>query len=116
MTHANAYLSPRGRLALAQLVVDEHWPLRRAAERFQCSPATAKKWADRYRDGGKEAMRDRSSRPHHCPHRTAPRREPNGGSSGCGSPAAGGHTASATTCTWPDPPSKRFCAAIGCRG
>ncbi|ANS32252.1 hypothetical protein R1CP_38770 (plasmid) [Rhodococcus opacus] len=75
MTHANAYLSPRGRLALAQLVVDENWPLRRAAERFQCSPATAEKRADRYRDGGKEAMRDRSSRPHHCPHRTTSRTE-----------------------------------------
>lgn len=74
MTHANAYLSPRGRLALAQLVVDEHWPLRRAAERFPCSPATAK-WADRYRDGGKEAMRDRSSRSHDSPHRTASRTE-----------------------------------------
>jgi hypothetical protein len=36
--------------ALAQLVVDEHRPLRRASERFQGSPATAKKWADRYRD------------------------------------------------------------------
>lgn len=75
MTHANAYLSPRGRLALARTVVDDHWPLRRAAERFQCSPATAKKWADRYRKGGEEAMADRSSRPHHCPHRTPSRSE-----------------------------------------
>ena len=113
MTHANAYLSAAD-LALAQLVDDEHWPLRPATERFQCSPATAKKWADRNRDGGEEAMRDRSSRPHHSPHRTASRTERR--IVGCGSPAAGGHTASATTCTWPDPPSKRFCAAIGRRG
>jgi uncharacterized protein YjcR len=30
-------------------VVDDGWPLRRAAERFQVSPTTAKRWADRYR-------------------------------------------------------------------
>lgn len=75
MTHANAFLTPRGRLALAQLVVDAGWSLRRAAERFQCAPATAKKWADRYRAGGPSAMTDRSSRPHTCPHQTPTRTE-----------------------------------------
>ncbi|MFC9837435.1 IS481 family transposase [Rhodococcus sp. NPDC127530] len=75
MTHANAYLSRRGRSALARTVVDDGWPLRRAAERFHCSPATAKKWADRYRAGGEAAMADHSSRPHTCPHRTPPRTE-----------------------------------------
>ncbi|TYQ05573.1 UNVERIFIED_ORG: transposase IS481 family protein, partial [Gordonia westfalica J30] len=44
MTHRNAFLTERGRLSLAQCVVDQGWPLRRAAERFNCSPATAKKW------------------------------------------------------------------------
>lgn len=43
MSHGNAFLTERGRLALAQCVVDDQWPLRRAAERFNCSPATAKK-------------------------------------------------------------------------
>ena len=52
MSHANAFLTPKGRLRLARCVVDQGWPLRRAAERFQCSPTTAKKWADRYRIGG----------------------------------------------------------------
>ncbi len=61
MTHANAPLTPEGRRRLAVLVVDERWPLRRAAERFQCSSATAKRWADRYRAG--LALTDRSSRP-----------------------------------------------------
>ncbi|MGO4200957.1 IS481 family transposase, partial [Rhodococcus sp. TAF43] len=74
MTHANAYLTPRGRLALAKLVIETGWSLRRAAERFQCSPATAKKWVDRYRDGDR-SMQDRSSRPHSCPHRTPTRTE-----------------------------------------
>ena len=67
MTHANAPLTPEGRRRLAVLVVDRGWPLRRAAERFQCSPATAKRWADRYRAG--LALTDRSSRPRTSPNR-----------------------------------------------
>ena len=75
MSHANALLTPKGRLKLASAIVDEGWPVRRAAERFQCSPTTAKKWADRYRAGGQAAMVDRSSRPHHSPNQTPTRRE-----------------------------------------
>ncbi|PKZ62690.1 IS481 family transposase, partial [Gordonia terrae] len=52
LSNRNAFLTERGRLALAQCVVDQGWPLRRAAERFNCSTATAKKWADRYRQTG----------------------------------------------------------------
>ena len=44
MTHRNASLTPRGRRQLAHLVVDEGWSYRRAAERFQVAPATARKW------------------------------------------------------------------------
>jgi transposase InsO family protein len=70
MPHANATLTERGRLHLAQCVVEDGWPLRRAAERFQVSVNTAKRWADRYRTHGKAGMVDRSSRPHHSPTRT----------------------------------------------
>jgi len=75
MTHRNAFLTPRGRLALAQCVVENGWTFRRAADRFNCSAATAKKWADRYRAGGEAAMTDVSSRPHRCPHQLPVRRE-----------------------------------------
>ena len=75
MSHANATLTPRGRLRLARCVVEEGWPLRRAAERFQVSPTTAKRWADRYREHGSAGMADRSSRPHHSPRRTHRRLE-----------------------------------------
>ena len=75
MVHANACLTPKGRLRLARCVVDDGWTLRRAAERFQCSTATAKKWADRYRAGGSTAMYDRSSRPHHSPGQLSPGQE-----------------------------------------
>ena len=46
MSHANACLTPTGRLRLAQLVVDKGWTLRRAAERWNCSVTTARRWAD----------------------------------------------------------------------
>ncbi|WP_344757594.1 IS481 family transposase, partial [Gryllotalpicola koreensis] len=73
MTHANAHLTPRGRLRLARSIVEEGWSYRRAGERFQCSPATAKKWADRLRAG--LPMTDRSSRPHRSPNQTRRRTE-----------------------------------------
>ena len=75
MSHTNAFLTPRGRLQLAQCVVDQCWSLRRAAERFQVSVPTAARWAQRYREHGQDGMEDRSSRPHHSPRRTATRTE-----------------------------------------
>ncbi|MFJ7339905.1 leucine zipper domain-containing protein, partial [Streptomyces sp. NPDC101110] len=70
MSHRNAPLTPTGRLRLARCVVDDGWPLRRAAERFQVSHTTAARWAGRYRKHGPAGMQDRSSRPHHQPRRT----------------------------------------------
>ena len=69
-THANAALTPRARLRMAQLVVDHGWSPARAAERYDVSWRTAKKWADRYQAEGRAGMVDRSSRPHHQPNRT----------------------------------------------
>jgi transposase InsO family protein len=68
--HRNAPLTATGRLRLARCVVDDGWPLRRAAERFQVSHTTAARWAGRYRQLGAAGMQDRSSRPHHQPGRT----------------------------------------------
>ena len=75
MVHANALLTPRGRLELARCVVEDGWPLRRAAERFQVSVPTAQRWAQRYRERDVsrpaiEAMTDRSSRPKRSPRQT----------------------------------------------
>jgi transposase InsO family protein len=69
-THANAALTPRARLRLARLIVDFGWPPARAAERYDVSWKTAKKWADRYANEGPAGMVDRSSAPHHQPKRT----------------------------------------------
>ena len=70
MSHANAALTPRARLRLARLIVEEGWPVARAAERYDVSWPTARRWADRYRQLGPGGMGDRSSRPRHSPNRT----------------------------------------------
>ena len=70
MSHANAALTPRARLRLARLVVDQGWPVARAAERYDVSWPTAKRWVDRYRRLGPAGMNDASSRPHDSPNRT----------------------------------------------
>ena len=75
MPHANAPLTETGRLRLARCIVEDHWPPRRAAERFQVSPTTAYRWATRYRQHGPAGMTDHSSRPHHSPRRTPTRTE-----------------------------------------
>ena len=75
MSHANACLTPAGRLRLAQLVVDKGWTRRRAAERWNCSVTTAKRWVDRYRAHGRAGLVDRSSRPRVSPRRTLTRVE-----------------------------------------
>jgi len=69
-THANAALTRLARLKMAKLIVDENWEVARAAERYDVSWKTAKKWADRYEAEGPAGMLDRSSRPHHQPSRT----------------------------------------------
>lgn len=79
MSHANATLTPAGRLRLAKLVVEKRWTYARAAERFSVSITTARRWAQRYRElghqMGKAAMADRSSRPHRSPNQLPQRTE-----------------------------------------
>ena len=75
MSHRNAPLSETGRLRLARCVVEDGWPLRRAAERFQVAVTTAARWAKRYRELGAAGMADRSCRPHHSPNQTPTRTE-----------------------------------------
>jgi len=75
VSHRNAPLSETGRLRLARCIVEDGWPLRRAAERFQVAVTTAARWAGRYRELGAAGMVDRSSRPHRCPNQTPTRTE-----------------------------------------
>jgi transposase InsO family protein len=55
---------------MARLIVDQEWPVARAAERYDVSWRTADRWAKRYRELGEAGMVERSSRPHHSPNRT----------------------------------------------
>src|SRR5262245_28316291 len=64
MAHANAALTPKHRLWLARLIVEDGWRPARAAEFFHVSWRTAAKWAQRYRDEGPGGMNDRSSARH----------------------------------------------------
>ena len=73
MSHANAALTPRARLRLAELIVEGGWSYAAAAKMFMVAPRTAKKWADRLRAEGAPGMVDRSSRPHRSPTRTKPK-------------------------------------------
>jgi transposase InsO family protein len=70
VSHANAALTPKARLRVAQLVVDQGDSIPEVAARFQCSYTTVKRWALRYAAG--ESMQDRSSRPHTMPTKTCP--------------------------------------------
>ncbi|MGX1696809.1 IS481 family transposase, partial [Microbacterium keratanolyticum] len=72
MSHANAALTPRARLRLARLIVEDRWPAIVAAKMFMVSPPTARKWATRYRGEGPAGMADRSSRPRSMPTKTPP--------------------------------------------
>ena len=64
MVHANAALTPKHRLRLARLIVEDRWPPSRAAEFYNVSWRTADKWAKRYRAEGVAGMSDRSSARH----------------------------------------------------
>jgi transposase InsO family protein len=70
MSHANAALTPRARLRLARLIVEDHWSPPAAAKMFMVSPVTARKWAARLRSDGLAGMTDRSSRPRSMPTKT----------------------------------------------
>jgi transposase-like protein len=68
VSHVNAALTPRHRLIVARLVVDDGWPISEVAARFQVFWPTVKRWVDRYLAG--ESMLDRSARPKSSPNRT----------------------------------------------
>jgi transposase InsO family protein len=70
VSHANAALTPRARLRLAQLVVERGWTYSTAAKMFMVAPRTARKWTDRYLAEGATGMADRSSRPRRSPTKT----------------------------------------------
>jgi transposase InsO family protein len=68
--HANASLSPKGRLVMCRRVVERGWSLTEAAEAAGVSERSCSKWVGRYRAEGEAGLVDRSSAPRAIPHRT----------------------------------------------
>jgi len=72
--HANAPLTPEGRLRLCERIEDG-WSVSAAAEAANISRQCAYKWWRRYQVDGAAGLVDRSSRPRSCPHQTPARLE-----------------------------------------
>jgi transposase InsO family protein len=68
--HQNARLTIHSREQLARKVLEQGLTLKQAAATFNVSAKTAAKWVRRFQQGGCEELRDRTSRPRHCPRRT----------------------------------------------
>ena len=68
MAHPNARLTPRGRLLLVERIL-AGYRVADVAAQLGCSRTCAYKWLDRYRTEGPAGVFDRTSRPHHIPHR-----------------------------------------------
>ena len=62
-THKNARLTPKGREDMVRAVVDGGQSYAAAARKFNTTSKTVAKWVERYRAGGVDGLRDRSSRP-----------------------------------------------------
>lgn len=111
MPHRNAPLTELGRLRLAGCIVDQGWPVARAAERFQVSRTTAHRWAQRYQQQGGAGMADRSSRP--TARRGGPRRRSSAGSSTCAGRNGWGRPRSPHGSAWPPRPCMPSWSAVG---
>lgn len=66
-THQNARLTPRGRAVLIARILEHRGAISVLARGTGISVRTAYKWLRRWREEGAAGLRDRSSRPHHCP-------------------------------------------------
>jgi transposase InsO family protein len=68
--HANAALSFRQRERMVLRVVEQSWPIAKAAEAAEVSGRTCSKWVGRYRAEGVGGLLDRSSAPKRVANRT----------------------------------------------
>lgn len=69
--HANARLTPIGRLTLV-MRIESGRAVAHVADEMGISRPTAYKWWRRWREEGELGLVDRSSRAHRCPHQTSP--------------------------------------------
>src|SRR2546421_5353189 len=69
-SHKNAPLTPKGREAMVRFV-EAGLSKTAAACQFNTTPRTVAEWVERFRAGGVDGLRDRSSRPFSLPSQTA---------------------------------------------
>lgn len=69
-SHKNAPMTAAGRMRMVRAVLGGQ-PVSDVAKAFCVDRKTVRKWANRFRDGGPEALVDCSSRPRHSPERIA---------------------------------------------
>src|SRR5712671_4204824 len=69
-SHKNAPLTPKGREAMVRCV-EAGLSKAATARQFNTTPKTVAKWVERFRAGGVDGLRDRSSRPLSLPSQTA---------------------------------------------
>jgi hypothetical protein len=112
--HRRSKLTVLGRRLLVDRVIEQGWPVARAAEAQGISAATAYKWLRRWRAEGDQGLADRSSRPHRspddCPPSGSRRSWPAAG------PAGSARTASVGRLGRRPPRCMRCCAATSCPG
>ena len=72
--HANAPLTPEGRLRMCRRI-ESGYTIAATAEAMNVSRQVASKWWNRYLEEGEAGLEDRSSRPHSCPRQTPARVE-----------------------------------------
>jgi transposase InsO family protein len=75
MAHPRAKLTVAGRGLLVERVLEQGWPVVRAAQAQGVSAATAYKWVRRWRAEGLAGLADRGCRPHRSPRRLSGDRE-----------------------------------------
>ena len=68
--HPNAALTPVQRFKMVALMAERGWSVAAAAQRFQVTAKTARKWLRRYEAEGRAGPEDRCSRPHSSPDAT----------------------------------------------
>ncbi|MCT1872176.1 helix-turn-helix domain-containing protein, partial [Micrococcus luteus] len=67
MTHANAPLTPTGRLRMVHRHLHDGIPQAHVAAEFRVSRPTVATWVARYRAQGEAGLQDLPSRPHRSP-------------------------------------------------
>jgi transposase InsO family protein len=69
--HQNARCGPSGRELMVRRVLEEGWAVAETARAAGVSRRTVYRWLSRWEREGEAGLRDRSSRPHRSPRRTA---------------------------------------------